>query len=257
MSGITIKTKEDQIVLQEGGKRLGTLLQILSGMVTPGVSAKELDTFAYTWITKQGDTPAFLHYTPEGVTHPYPNTLCVSINEEIVHGIPYVEKVFKEGDIVSLDCGICHKGLFVDHAVTICVGKVAQKLYDLMHITESAMYAGINQARAGNTTGDIGYAIYQVVGPSYGTVRVLAGHGVGYAVHEPPYVPNYGKKGKGITLVPGMVLAIEPMVTLGTDDVIFLDDEYTVITADDSSSAHFEHTVLITDGDPIILTQIT
>ncbi len=257
MSEITIKTKEDQIILQEGGKRLGTLLQILSGMVAPGVSAKELDDFAYAWITKHGDTPAFLQYTPEGVTTAYPNSLCVSINEEIVHGIPHAEKVFKEGDIVSLDCGICHKGLFVDHAVTVPVGRVSQELYDLINVTQNAMYAGIDQARAGNTVGDIGHAIYQVVGSSYGTVRVLAGHGVGYAVHEPPYVPNYGKRGKGVTLVPGMVLAIEPMVTLGTDDVVFLDDEYTVITADHSLSAHFEHTVLITDGEPVILTQIT
>jgi methionyl aminopeptidase len=257
MSEITIKTKEDQIILQEAGKRLGTLLQILSGMVAPGVSAKDLDDFAYDWITKQGDTPAFLDYTPEGVSTPYPATLCVSINEEIVHGIPHAEKVFKQGDIVSLDCGICHKGLFVDHAITVPVGKVSKEIYDLIHITQEAMYAGIDQARSGNTVGDIGHAIYQVVGSSYGTIRVLSGHGVGYSVHEPPYVPNYGKKGKGVPLIPGMVLAIEPMVTLGTDDVVFLDDEYTVITADHSLSAHFEHTVLITDGEPIILTQIS
>ncbi|MCD8528251.1 MAG: type I methionyl aminopeptidase [Candidatus Pacebacteria bacterium] len=180
----------------------------------------------------------------------YPGTLCISVNDGVVHGAPSADIIFKEGDIVKIDCGLIHEGLFVDHARTFAVGDIDPADRELMRVTEEALRVGIEQARAGNTTGDIGYAIESYVKNRYGNVRTLAGHGVGYAVHEPPFVPNYGKKGKGEPLVPGMVIAIEPMLTRGTDDVMIADDGYTYITTDGSHAAHFEHTLLITENGP-------
>lgn len=256
MKGIIIKTAEEIEILREGGKRLATVLDKVKEKVAPGVSAYELDQYAYALIKEMGDEPAFLNYTPEGISYPYPASLCVSINAEVVHGIPKKEIILKEGDIVSIDCGLKHKGLFTDHAMTVPVGKISPELKQLIKVTREALDAGIKSARGGNTVGDIGYAIENFVKPyGYGIVDILSGHGVGRAVHEDPYVPNFGKRGEGPKLVPGMVLALEPMLNLGSKYVVLEDDEYTFTTRDGKPSAHFEHTILITEGKAEILTK--
>ncbi len=252
---VIIKTKEQIEILREGGKRLATILDMVSKKVKPGISALELDTYAEELIRKGGDEPAFKGYRPVHHMAPYPGSLCVSVNNEIVHGIPKTNVVLKEGDIVSLDLGIKHKGLFTDHAITVPVGKINKKDTELLRITKEALLVGIQAAKGGARVGDIGYAIQQFVKPhNYGIVRDLSGHGVGVEIHEDPFIPNYGKAGKGELLVPGMVVAIEPMLNLGGDETVVGDDGYTVRTADGSKSAHFEHTVLITEGEAEILT---
>ncbi len=255
---IIIKTSKEISLLREGGKRLASILQKVKAKVRPGVSAKELDDYALKLIKELGDAPAFLNYTPEGATLPFPASLCVSINDEVVHGIPHKDKILKEGDIVSIDLGLRHEGLFTDHAITVPVGNPGPGVLKLIETAERAMNIGIEAAHPGNTVGDIGYAIEAFVKAKsqYGIVEVLSGHGVGRKIHEDPFVPNFGKKGTGAKLVPGMVIAIEPMLNNGTKHVTLDDDGYTVRTADGKKSAHFEHTVLITDGDPEVLTKI-
>lgn len=253
---ITIKTKEDIAILREGGKRHAIILRELAAMVGPGVSAKELDDKAKGLIAEGGDKAAFLDYQPKGSRRPYPASICVSVNDEVVHGIPNEsDKVLKEGDIVSIDLGLNHKGLFTDAAVTVAVGNIRPEREQLLRVTKEALMAGIKAAKGGRRVGDIGSAIERVAAHhGYGIVDALAGHGVGYEVHEMPYVPNFGEAGKGNILRPGMVLAIEPMFNLGTKSVVLCDDDYTYRTADGSPSAHFEHTVLITKGNAEILT---
>lgn len=257
---IIIKTKEEIEILREGGKHLAMVLHKLKEKVAPGISTKELDIYAEKLIREMGDTPAFLNYRPEGANIPYPASLCVSVNDEVVHGIPKKDKILKEGDIISLDLGLKHKGLFTDMAITVPVGDIANKDRLLLETTEQSLMIGIRVAEAGNTVGDIGNAIENFVRSrrenKYGIVEVLSGHGVGRAIHEDPYIPNFGKKGKGEKLVPGMVVAIEPMLNLGTKHVTIDDDQYTFRTADGKNSAHFEHTILITEGEPEILTKI-
>ena len=257
---IIIKTPEEIEIIRESCKRLAIVLHKVKDMVAPGVSTKDLDLYAEKLIREMGDVPAFLHYQPEGANKPFPASLCISVNDEVVHGIPRKDKILKEGDIVSLDGGVKHKGLFSDMAITIGVGHVSKTDEKLMATTLEALHVGIDAARGGNTTGDIGYAVESYVksikNPKYGIVEVLSGHGVGKAIHEDPYIPNFGKKGKGDRLVPGMVVAIEPMLNLGTKHVTIDDDGYTIRTADEKKSAHFEHTILITDGEPEILTKI-
>ncbi len=256
---IIIKTKEEIEILREGGKRLATVLYKVRDMVAPGVSTFDLDKYAEKLIRDMGDEPAFLNYKPEGANIPFPAALCVSVNSEVVHGIPSVKRVLKEGDIISIDLGVKHKGLFTDMAMTVPVGKVTKKELALIQDTEKALHVGIDAARAGNTVGDIGHAIESFIKSrktKYGIVEVLAGHGVGKKIHEDPFIPNFGKPGKGEKLVPGMVIAIEPMLNLGTKHVDLDDDGYTFHTADGKKSAHFEHTLVITEGDPEILTQI-
>ncbi len=256
---IIIKTKEEIEILREGGKRLAGVLYKLKDMVKPGVSTKDLDLYAEKLIREMGDTPAFLNYRPAGATTAFPASLCVSVNDEVVHGIPNKKKFLKEGDIVSLDLGLRHKGLFTDMAITIGVGKVNSASQKIMDITERALQVGIDAAHGGNTVGDIGYAVesfVRVQKAKYGIVEVLSGHGVGRAIHEDPYVPNFGKAGRGEKLFPGMVVAIEPMLNMGTKDVTIDEDGYTFRTADGKKSAHFEHTILITEGKPEILTKI-
>lgn len=255
MQSSYIKTPEQIAGIRESGRRLARVMRLLGERVAPGVSTKDLDTYAYQLITEIGDTPSFLHYCPEGVTTPYPASLCVSVNDEVVHGIPDESIILQEGDIVTLDCGINHNGYFTDHAVTFPVGNIDPVDQKLINITREALMVGIKAAQVGNTTGDIGHAIETFVGKRYGIVRILSGHGVGLAVHEDPYVPNYGKPGTGTTLVPGMVLALEPMLTTGSDDVDVCDDEYTYVTSDGSQSAHFEHTIVITENGPEIVTK--
>jgi len=253
---VTIKTKEEVAILREGGKRHAAIMRELVEMVKPGVSTKELDARAAELVKEGGDTAAFLDYQPYGASRPYPATLCVSLNDEVVHGIPNEhDRILKEGDIVSLDLGLVHKKLFTDMAVTVAVGKVSDEAQKLIDVTKESLMKGIKAAKGGRNVGDIGEAVERfALAHGYGVVEELAGHGVGYGVHEDPYVPNYGEKGKGAKLKPGMVIAIEPMLNIGTKDIKLNADGYTYRTADGSLSAHFEHTILITKGDPEILT---
>jgi methionyl aminopeptidase len=253
---IKLKTQKDIEILREGGKRLAKILKLVAAEVKPGVSTAYLNDFAEKLIKEGGDTSAFLNYTPRGADRPYPASLCISLNDEVVHGIPNESpRDLKEGDVVSLDLGLIHKKLFTDHAITIGVGKINPKAQKLLEMTKKALMAGIKEAKPGNKTGDIGYAIEQAVAMhKFGIVEELAGHGVGFAVHEEPFVPNFGIPGEGAPLKSGMVIAIEPMFTLGGPEVELDDDGYTYRTSDGSLAAHFEHTVLITEKGPEILT---
>lgn len=254
---VTLKTKKEIEILREGGKRLAKILKIISKEVKPGVSALFLDEYAEKLIKKGGDIPAFKHFKPDLHSRPFPHSLCVSVNGEVVHGMAKKEKILKEGDIVSLDLGLVHKNLFTDHAITVPVGVISKEKQKLIDITREAMMEGIKVAKAGNRVGDIGYTIESFVKPhGYGIVQELAGHGVGYAVHEDPYIPNYGKKGSGIVLQEGMVVAIEPMFTLGKRAIRVLSDGYTVVTKDGKPAAHFEHTIVVTKKGGVVLTKI-
>ena len=258
---VIIKTPEEIKILREGGRRLATVLLKLKEKVTAGVSTKELDDYAFKLIKEMRDEPAFLNYRPAGAEISFPASLCVSINDEVVHGIPNEKRFLKEGDIVAFDLGLKHKGLFTDMAITVPVGKINSASRKLIRVTEQALQVGIDNARKGNTIGDIGYSIEHFIrsqkrGGQYGIVEVLSGHGVGRAIHEDPYIPNFGKKGKGEKLIPGMVIALEPMINNGVKNVILADDGYTFRTADGQKSAHFEHTVLVTGDEPEILTKI-
>lgn len=253
---VNIKTQEEIETMREGGVIHAAILRDLSEAVQPGVSADYIDTLARALFEQYNVTPAFLGYTPEGVSYPYPAAVCVSVNDEVVHGIPLEDTIFQEGDVVSLDIGVVYKNLITDAATTLVVGEGSEEDRKLVNITKEALMVGIKAAQVGNTVGDIGHAIETFVKPyGYGIVKILAGHGVGYEVHEDPYVPNYGKPGVGEKLVPGMVIAIEPMLTRGSDEVAATEDEYTYVTYDGSNAAHFEHTVAITEQGPIILTK--
>ena len=253
---VIIKTPKEIEIIREGGKILATVLAKVAKKVKAGVSTFELDKYAFDLIKEGGDLPAFLNYKPEGAPKAFPATICISVNNEIVHGIPKKSRILKEGDIVSLDLGLKHKGLFTDHAVTVPVGKISKKDQELLEYTKKALEAGIWSAIGGATVGDIGHAIESFVNRKYGIVRELAGHGVGIKIHEDPYIPNYGKAGKGQKLIPGMIIAIEPMLNMGSDYIVNSDDGWTIKTSDGSKSAHFEHTILITEGEAEILTNI-
>lgn len=256
--GIIIKTKEEIEIIREGGRRLATVLHKVKDMVAPGVSTKDLDLYSEKLIREMGDEPAFLNYRPDGADRPFPAALCISVNDEVVHGIPNKNRILKNGDIVGLDLGVKHKSLFTDMAMTVPVGKVNPIDLKLMQVTEQALQVGIEAAQGGNTVGDIGHAIESYIHSQgkYGIVEVLSGHGVGKKIHEDPYIPNFGKPGKGEKLVPGMIVALEPMLNLGTKHVTMDEDGYTIRTADGKKSAHFEHTILITEGDAEVLTKI-
>lgn len=249
-----IKSATDIELLRESGRRLSRVLRTVAAAVKPGVTTKELDALAERLITEGGDELPFKNYVPYGAEYPYPACICISVNDEIVHGIPG-ERILKEGDIVGLDLGLSHRGRITDSAVSVAVGEVRPEVKKLLEKTKEALWAGIRAAKGGARIGDIGAAIEAVANKEgYGIVRELGGHGVGHAVHEEPYIPNYGKKGTGPILKPGMVLALEPMFNLGKDDVRLLPDGYTIVTEDGSWSAHFEHTILITEGDAEVLT---
>lgn len=254
-----IKSEKELQTIREGGKLLAGVLSRVVKAVRPGISSLELDTLAREYIAELGgdSRPSFLDYTPEGADRPYTAALCVSKNEEVVHGIPSKKKVLESGDCVGLDLGLLYKGTFTDMSVSLVVGEAKKEVRDLVFDTREALYAGIEIARPGNTIGDIGAAIGAIARRhDYGIIHELAGHGVGRAVHEPPFVPNYGKAGTGEKLRPGMVLALEPMFSLGTGDIEMLEDGYTCVTADGSVSAHFEHTIIITEGAPEIVTEV-
>lgn len=254
---IKVKTAEEIDKLKKGGQKLAHILNILSQDVVVGASSFDLDKKCAELMKKEGGRPSFLGYTPYGAHRPYPASLCLSINHEIVHGIPNeTEKIIQEGDIVTLDAGLIYEELYTDHAITLIVGSSDKRSKELVERTREALYAGIKQARVGNTTGDIGNAIEKVAeSANLAVMEGLTGHGVGYGVHEDPYIPNYGQKGKGDKLIEGMVVAIEPMFSLGTDEIKVEKDGYTYSTADGSLSAQFEHTVAITSDGPIILTK--
>jgi methionyl aminopeptidase len=250
---IKLKTEKDIELLRESGKRLSAVLTAVSKEVKPGVTTGYLNDFVYKMITDMGDVPAFLNYKPFGADYPYPGSICISVNDEVVHGIGG-DRVLKEGDIVGLDGGVKHKNMISDSARTVSVGKISEEDEELLRITKEALMAGIKAAKGGNYVNDISKAIEKSIPKKYGVVKILSGHGVGYKVHEEPYVPNFDDGVKGPKLVPGLVLAIEPMVNHGTDEVYLADDGYTFITKDHKRSAHFEHTILITEGEAEILT---
>lgn len=251
---IKLKNENDINLLRESGKRLGEVLSAVAKEVKPGVTTGELNQFVYNMITKMGDKPAFLNYKPFGADYPYPGSICISVNDEVVHGIGR-DRVLKEGDIVGLDGGVTHKGMISDSALTVPVGKISNEDEELIRVTKAALMAGIKAAKSGNYVNDISKAIEKSIPKKYGIVKILSGHGVGYKVHEEPYVPNFDDGVKGPKLVPGLVLAIEPMVNLGTDEVFLEEDGYTFTTKDHKKSAHFEHTILITEGEAEILTK--
>jgi methionyl aminopeptidase len=241
----------DEIEKARASNRIvAEVLSRLREKVKPGVKTKDLDKFAEEVAEKRGAKPAFKGYRG------YPHSLCISINEVVVHGMPS-ERLLEEGDIVGLDFGIYYKGFFGDATITLPVGKVAQKALRLMQVTEQSLYAGIAQAVAGNRLGDISSAVQATVEDAgYSVVRDFVGHGIGKNLHEEPQIPNFGKKGRGIELKKGMILAIEPMVNQGEYEVQVLPDGWTVVTKDGSLSAHFEHSVAITDNGPDILSKM-
>ncbi|MBU2158824.1 type I methionyl aminopeptidase [Patescibacteria group bacterium] len=251
------RTQEEREGIAESGRRLARVLSALEKMVAPGVSVEDLDTEAERLIRETGDTPAFLNYTPEGARRPYPASLCVSVNEEVVHGLPNESpRVLKQGDIVSLDLGLTHKGFITDSAVTVPVGKIDKKVQQLLDATRLSLEEGIRAARPGNRIGDISHATGKVFkGTGFSVVKMLGGHAVGKRVHEEPFIANDGYPGTGPEIVAGMVLAIEPIANLGKAAVMLAPDGYTYRTRDGSLSAHFEHTILVEEEETIVLTR--
>jgi methionyl aminopeptidase len=249
-----LKTPAEIELMSESGKRLGEILALLAAEVRPGLETVYFDEKAFGLIKKSGAEPAFLHYKPTGAKKGYPATICVSVNDVIVHGVPS-NYVIKDGDLVSLDLGLVWKGWYADAAVTVCVGKCDGQKKKLVDVTKKALELGIAAARPGNTIGDIGYAIeHYVRSQRLSIADGLTGHGIGRELHEEPYVYNVGKSSGGEKLRSGMVIAIEPMVVTGKSKIKQLpDDSYA--TADGSLAAHFEHTVAITENGPKILTQ--
>jgi methionyl aminopeptidase len=255
MAEITIKTTEDIEKLRVGGRKLRRILKTLGEKAVPGISTGELNRLCEEMIREDGDTPAFLGYKPRGAKIPFPAALCVCINEEVVHGIPDNKRILEEGDIVSVDAGLVHEGMVTDSSLTVAVGQLDKRGQKLIATAEGALQAGIWEARAGNKIGDISAAIQKYVEDAgFSLVVELGGHGVGYKIHEAPDVPNVGKKGTGPLLVPGMVIAIEPILAEKNPSIFISDDGYTIFTEDGGRGAIAEHTVLITDGDPEIIT---
>ena len=249
---IQLRTQEEIEGIARAGSVLAALLEAIAPEVQPGRSTADLDRFAEEFIVShEGATPAF-----KGL-YGFPASLCTSVNYEVVHGIPSGKRILEEGDIISVDAGVKLDGWFADHAITFPVGSVDALTETLLRTTQRALEAGIAQAVAGNRLGDIGYAIQSVAeGDGFAIVRDLVGHGIGREPHEEPQVPNFGRPGKGLLLQPGMVLAIEPMVNAGSPNVRTMPDRWTVITVDKKRSAHFEHTVAITDAGPRVLTVV-
>jgi methionyl aminopeptidase len=252
---ITKDPKEIEI-LRQGGKILAAVLNLAASKAVPGVSAADLDELAEREIVKAGGKPSFKNYRSQAGDPPFPASLCVSVNNEVVHGIPYKNKILKQGDIVGLDLGVQYKGLYTDMAITTPVGTVADKHLKLITAAKESLAAGLAQVRAGNFTGDVGFAIESTVKKyKFSVVRELVGHGVGKAVHEEPEVPCFGRPKTGTKLLAGMVLAVEPMVNEGGWKVNFSPDGWTIVTEDGGWSAHAEHTILVTEAGYEILTQ--
>lgn len=237
--------------MRQAGRIVAETLQVLRAMVKPGGTTGELDRAALELIEKRGGRPTFKGYRG------YPAHICTSINHELVHGIPSNTRRLQEGDIVSLDLGVTYRGFVGDAGTTVAVGEVNPTARELMEVTEASLYAGVAQARPGNRIGDISSAVQKrVESHGFNVIREYTGHGVGRQMHEDPQVPNFGKAGRGMALKPGMTFAIEPMASQGDWRTRVLDDGWTVITADRSLSAYYEHTIAITDGEPEILTKL-
>lgn len=246
---IYLKTAEEIEILRENNLLVSATLAELKKYIKPGVTTLELDGIAEEFIRSHGAEPSFLGY--EG----YPNTLCLSVNEQIVHGIPSSKRVLKEGDVLSVDCGTFMKGFCGDSAYTFAVGQIAPATEALLRVTKEALYKGVAQAKPGNRIGDIGNAVQEHAEKhGYSVVRELVGHGLGHTMHEDPQVPNYGARGRGPLLKAGMVICIEPMINMGTREVVFESDGWTVRTRDRKPSAHFEFAVAITPDGPDVLT---
>lgn len=245
---ITIKSEREIELMAEAGKILERVHNELEKALRPGMSTKDIDTLGEEIIRSYGCIPSFLNYNG------YPASICVSVNQEVVHGIPDKHRIIQEGDIVSLDAGVIYKGYHSDAARTHAVGEVSEEAKKLIQVTKESFFEGIKFAKAGNHLFDISGAIGRYAEErGYGVVRDLCGHGIGTALHEAPEIPNYEVRRKGVRLRPGMTLAIEPMINIGTHEVDWLDDDWTVVTRDGSLSAHYENTILITEGEPRIL----
>lgn len=249
---IQLKSAREIDLMAQGGKILGATVEMLRGAVRPGITTGELDRIAEAFIRgHEGAVPAF-----KGL-YGFPGSICASVNQEIVHGIPSKKRVLNEGDIISIDVGVGYKGYFTDSATTVPVGAISAEAQRLLDVTKGALDAGIAAAVIGNHVGDIGAAVQAVVERAgFSVVRDLVGHGIGVEFHEEPQVPNYGKPKRREKLVPGLTLAIEPMVNIGGPATKTLGDRWTIVTLDGSLSAHFEHTVAIAEGGPLVLTRV-
>ena len=246
---VSIKTAHEIELMRHAGKLLEQVHDELAKIIRPGISTWEIDHEGERMIRELGCVPNFLHYNG------YPASICVSVNDEVVHGIPKKERILKEGDIVSLDAGLIYEGYHSDAARTYGVGKISPEAQKLIDVTKQSFFEGIKYARAGHHLHEISAAIGNYAESfGYGVVYDLVGHGIGTHLHEDPQIPNFACKSRGIRLQPGMTLAIEPMINQGTADVCWLDDDWTVVSEDGSLSAHYENTVLITDGEPELLT---
>ncbi len=248
---ITIKTPAEQDALRASGKILASVVNVLMDMVQPGITLNELEAAASDFIKKTDAVPAFKGYKG------YQNILCTSVNEEVVH-CPPTDRVLQDGDIISIDAGVVYNELYSDCAVTVPVGNISTEAEQLIKITRESLYEkAVQEIQPGKYTGDIGAAIQEYVeGAGFSIVKSLVGHGIGKQLHEEPSIPNYGSRGKGVQLKPGMAIAIEPMVNIGGEDVVFESDGWRVVTTDQSLSAHFEHTFLITETGNEIITQL-
>ena len=245
---VSIKTEHEIALMRESNHRLEKVFEELKKMVAPGISTWEIDQEARRLIKAQEGIPNFLNF--EG----YPAAVCTSVNVEVVHGIPKKSRILKEGDIISLDCGLIYKGYHSDAARTYAVGEIADSERKLMEVTRQSFFEGMKYARAGHHLHEISNAIGDYAESfGYGVIRDLVGHGIGTSMHEDPQIPNFRQKSRGIRLVPGMTLAVEPMISEGTWEVEWLDDDWTVVTADGKPAAHYENTILITEGEPEIL----
>jgi len=252
---IRLKTKEELLIMREAGKIVSQALDALREVVRPGVSTADLERVVETHIVDSGGKSAFKGYYPSYAPHPYPGAVCVSVNGEVVHGIPSGGRILEEGDIVSVDVGVYLKGYYGDAACTYPVGKIDSNREKLLKATEKSLELAIAASVKGNTVGDIGYAVESYIQANgFSVIRDYTGHGIGKKLHEAPQIPNFGQRKRGVTLQQGMTLAIEPMVAAGKEDVMLGSDGWVVVTADGSDAAHFERTIVITDDGPEILT---
>ena len=254
---IRLKTKEDIRALKEAGKVHGEILNKLDRFCAPGISTLDIDNEASRLISEAGMKPAFLGYKPKGVTRPYPASICVSVNEEIVHGVPNEDpRIIKEGDLVSIDLGLLHEGMVTDAAITACVGNCSKEKLRLSRDTRESLEEGIAAMEHGGNIGDIGAAISRYAQRTpFSVVKYLCGHGVGYSVHEDPFVPNVNRKGTGPVLEEGLVIAIEPMLTTGSGEITLTDNGFTYVTKEGTPSAHWEHTVAVTEKGIEVITR--
>jgi len=250
---VQLKTPAEIVKMQKAGRVVALVFEALADIIKPGVSTFELDQKAEQVIRGEGAVPSFLNYGKP----PFPGSICASINREVVHGIPSHSRILREGDIISIDVGAELDGFHGDAARTYAVGQISAEAAQLIKVTEECFWIGFEQAQIGNRIGDVSSAIARHAESfGYGVVRELTGHGIGRRLHEDPDVPNYGKKGHGLRISPGLVIAVEPMINLGTREIEVLDDQWTIVTADGMQSSHYENTIAITQDGPIITTKV-